>query len=442
MRKVMVREYFRIAIAATIFATMAIVASKPSHAYAQNVQGSSGLNARAQGLIPLFNKETAYDSYFAPNFLEAIPPSQLDRLISDISAQYGRAIRVVSITADSQNGGMIKIQFERAVATVLLYTDNRSPFRVTGLRLEGFEIEGDDYQAIINEIRALPGNNNFAIHRLNEAGQQFVAGHNGDSQLAIGSVFKLYILAELADQIASGQKRWSDVAILSPKSTTSGGTQNWPEGTPLTLQSLATLMISISDNNTTDTLLRHLGRSNVERQVRQIGHSNIDKMLPFLSTAELFTLKMRRNKKLRERYISANESEQQRLLIGNAKDLTIDKYDATQFGSGPLFIDNIEWFASPADIARVMNKLRNSSDPIVAQILSLNSGIASGDARRWNYLGYKGGSEPGVISMSFLVQSKNGEWYSVSGGWNNPRQEVDQGKWVAIMTRVLNILAQ
>ena len=35
----------------------------------------------------------------------------------------------------------------------------------------------------------------------------------------------------------------------------SGITQSWPAGSPVTLQTLATLMISISDNTATDTLV-------------------------------------------------------------------------------------------------------------------------------------------------------------------------------------------
>lgn len=440
MRTIIILSYLRsILTAAALISAPLIIA--PQSAFAQNIPVSAGLNARAQGLIALFNKQTSYESYFASNFLEAIPPAQLDSIIDNVNNQYGRAVRVLSITPDNNNGGTITLQFERAVATILLYTDNRSPFQVTGLRLQGFAIANDNYQAIINEISTLAGNANFAIHRLNAGNNiQYIAGYNDDAHLAIASVFKLYILSELADQIASGQRRWSDVARLTPKSTNNGGTQNWPEGAPLTLQSLATLMISISDNNASDALLRHIGRSNVERQVQQIGHSKIDKILPFLSTAELFTLKMRANKKLRERYIQASESEQQRLLIQNTRSLTIENYNPTEFGNGPLFIEDIEWFASPEDIARLMNKLRQSRDPIVREILSINSGIAIGDAQKWNYLGYKGGSEPGVMSMSFIVQSQQGEWYSVSGSWNNPRSEIDQGKWVSIMTRILNIL--
>jgi len=75
-------------------------------------------------------------------------------------------------------------------------------------------------------------------------------------------------------------------------------------------------------------------------------------------------------------------------------------------------------------------------------ILAVNPGIAPADAKRWRYLGYKGGSEPGVIAMHFLAQARDGDWYALSASWNNPAARVDEPRFVALMTRALNLLAQ
>ena len=75
-------------------------------------------------------------------------------------------------------------------------------------------------------------------------------------------------------------------------------------------------------------------------------------------------------------------------------------------------------------------------------ILAVNPGIAPADAGRWRYLGYKGGSEPGVIAMSFLAQRQDGDWYAFSASWNNPAARVDEARFVALVTRALNLLAQ
>ena len=74
-------------------------------------------------------------------------------------------------------------------------------------------------------------------------------------------------------------------------------------------------------------------------------------------------------------------------------------------------------------------------------ILAVNPGIAPADAKRWRYLGYKGGSEPGVMAMNFLAQGQDRRWYAVSGVWNNPAARVDERTFVALMTRALNLAA-
>lgn len=433
-------KYKIIALAAMAIMPVLVI-SAPS-VYAQSAQPSNQFKQRANQLISLFNKQISYNDYFSDNFLQAVPTAQLDQIVTSVSAQYGRPISVRSINANGPNSGIVRFEFEKAIATIEMVVSPRSPHKVSGLLLKGFEVVGDDYSAIDREVSALPGRAGYAIHRLDDNGAPRVQKQlNGSKDFAIGSTFKLYILAELAAQIENGQRRWSDVAPLSPKSSTLGGTQNWPEGSPLSLQSLAILMISISDNNATDALIALLGREQIEARVARIGHSNIDKIRPFLSTAEVFALKMRLNDQLRRDFLRANEKEQQRIVARNGQSLSIRNYNAAEFGNGPLYIDEIEWFANFNDIARLMDVLRRSRDPVVRNILSINSGVGVGDAARWRYLGYKGGSEPGVISLSFLVQSKQGQWYSVSGSWNNPNREIDQALFVGLMTRILNIAA-
>lgn len=406
-------------------------------------QTSAQFNNRAQQLIGLFDKQIAYDAYFSANFLQAVPTAQLDQIINSVSLQYGRPVKILSINANSRNAGIVKLQFEKALATIEMVVNPAAPYKVSGLLLQGFEVIGDDFSNIESEISNLPGIAGYAIHRLNDGAAPVLENQiNADYSFAIGSTFKLYILAELAAQIENGQRSWSDVAPLTPKSATLGGTQNWPEGSLLTLQSLATLMISISDNNATDALIYLLGRNSIEARVAQIGHDNIDKITPFLSTAEAFAFKMKINDKLRKDFLKANEAQQQRILVRNTRNLSIANYNPAEFANGPLYINDIEWFASSSDIARLMDVLRQSRDPVIRNILSINSGIGIADAQRWNYLGYKGGSEPGVISLSYVVQSKSGQWYSVTGSWNNPDKVIEEASFVAIMTRLLNILSK
>src|SRR6185436_9794365 len=112
-----------------------------------------------------------------------------------------------------------------------------------------------------------------------------------EQPLAIGSAFKLFILAELNRQIGAGQRHWSDVVTLDRRSIPSGSLQTWPPGSPMTLHTLAALMISVSDNTAADMLLHTLGRENVERMMTTLGISNAARNLPLLSTLEMTAIK-------------------------------------------------------------------------------------------------------------------------------------------------------
>ena len=259
------------------------------------------------------------------------------------------------------------------------------------------------------------------------AQRQQVAGRATGQQFAIASTFKLYVLAELASQVQAGRRRWSDVVPILDNSYSSPATQNWPRNTPVTLQTLATWMISVSDNAATDALIRVLGREAIEEKLATIGHSAPDKTLPMLTTVEVFALKS--NPALRTRFEKANESQQRDLLDKEAAALKYERINMVALGSGPVAIDSIEWFASPADIANLLNNIRRTGNQTALDVMAVNKGVAPASAAKWQYLGYKGGSEPGVISMSYLAQSKAGDWYAITGSWNNSAKEVDMQRF-------------
>src|SRR6185436_20311127 len=112
-----------------------------------------------------------------------------------------------------------------------------------------------------------------------------------EQPLAIGSAFKLFILAELNRQIGAGQRHWSDVVALDRRSIPSGTLQTWPPGSPVTLHTLAALMISVSDNSAADMLLHLLGRENVERMMGTLGVSSAARNRPLISTVEMGAIK-------------------------------------------------------------------------------------------------------------------------------------------------------
>ena len=59
-----------------------------------------------------------------------------------------------------------------------------------------------------------------------------------------------------------------------------------------------------------------------------------------------------------------------------------------------------------------------ADDPTVMEILSANPGIGV-DPAVWPFVGYKGGSEFGVLNLTWLLQRADGRWFFLALGLND-----------------------
>jgi hypothetical protein len=76
-------------------------------------------------------------------------------------------------------------------------------------------------------------------------------------------------------------------------------------------------------------------------------------------------------------------------------------------------------------------------------VMAINPGVSPGATKDWAWLGYKGGSELGVISMSLLGQRESdGKWFVVTASWNNPATPVVTETMVGLVTRLLALAAR
>lgn len=429
-----------------LFLAALVAAAAPAlPAYAQTAapaSASATLGDRAAQLPALLKGELDPATYFTPEFLAAVPPAQLNAISASLASQHGAPQAVDRVEAAEAWRGVVYIRFERSVGQFEMLIDPTQGGRVSGLRITGFSAISDSFPKVAAEVAALPGTTSLVVAQLDTKSPTELLAVNPDQPFAIGSTFKLYILAELADQIHSRKRAWDSVVPLSRRSFSSSATGNWPLGAPVTIHSLAGWMISVSDNGATDTLLAALGRDAVGRKLASIGNSVAPRNLPFLNTVEAFALKAEDNAELRTAFLAADEAEQHRLLASAADRLTLDAVTPDSFTGKPLHIDTVEWFASGRDLIRLLDHLRTIPSPEARAIMAINPGIGSDAAARWQYLGYKGGSEPGVISMSFLLQSRAGRWYGVTGSWNNASAPVDNAKFVGLMQRLVDLVAQ
>jgi hypothetical protein len=108
----------------------------------------------------------------------------------------------------------------------------------------------------------------------------------------------------------------------------------------------------------------------------------------------------------------------------------------------PVGIDKAEWYASPADMVRVMDWLRRNGDPTALDILAINPGPARTSAPGFSYIGFKGGSETGVLNATYLLRSKEGRWLALSVTWNNREAALDEARFLALVGRLVAVMRQ
>ncbi|RXD03728.1 serine hydrolase [Sphingomonas sp. UV9] len=409
-----------------------LMALLPTAASAQGA-ADPALRARADALVAILDGRGTYDTYFAARFREKVPKAKFATILAQLKATLGEPQKIDSLTATSAWAADLVVGYARGTASVRLAIDPAAPHAATGLLITGTGARDDSLAKIEAEFRALPGASGVGLYALGEGKPQPIFEYRADVAAPLGSAFKLWVLAELARQVAADERHWADVVKVGAPSLPSGVLQTWPAGSPVTVQTLATLMISISDNTATDTLLTTLGRAKVDTLAKAEGGT-----VPVMTTREMFALKS--DPALMKAWAAGSVDERRALLVDNAVKIATAKLDPSVFAGKPVAIDSVEWFASPAAMAGPLDRLRGA-DATTKAVLAVNAGVDPTIAGRFRYIGFKGGGEPGVLSLNYLVQAKDGRWYAATGNWHRVDAAVNELRFAGLMGRALALLA-
>ena len=271
-----------------------------------------------------------------------------------------------------------------------------------------------------------------------------------DRPLAVASAIKLYILGALADAVERGAATWDEPLAIREewKSLPAGDLRLAPAGTAFTLREYAAQMISVSDNTATDHLLFRLGRDTVAAFQAEMGHADPTLNSPFPSTREILSLQFAAPAAQRDAYADASPGEKRRLLAEAARiplDVAYAAVEAATTAPSPApgRIDAVEWFATSEDLCRAMASLaERAARPglvPVREILAINPGLAL-DPATWTETGYKGGSEPGVLNLTWLLRHADGRRFVLTATFNNPDGPVDESAASALMASAVALL--
>lgn len=445
----MERPYARASLAALLLAGIAV----PSGVLAQSdpaplavAAPAPAFEARAKELVAILSGEGDYTAFFAPSFVARLPETRFAAIRAQIAAAAGPVTGIDAIEATAPYAGTLRVSYRDAIATVQLRVDPAAPHQVIGLLFKGVAAREASLAAVTTAIEGLHGTTGYAFARLGDGAPQLLQSHNAERPFAVGSAFKLVILAELVRATNAGERKWSDTVTLDGQQLPGGIYAVQPKGTQVTLRELAEKMISVSDNSATDILLRTLGREKVEAMLPVVGVRDAAANRPFLSTLEAFKLKYLDGGSYGRRYAALDEAERRALLAGDLARIPLVAIPPEpEGGRKPAMIDDVEWFLTPSDLVRTMDWLRrNTEGPAGGEaraILSHNPGIGPDSAARWRWVGYKGGSEPGVMNMTLLLQAKDGAWYALTGSWNDTDRAVNEGRFAALMGRAAELAA-
>lgn len=392
----------------------------------------------------VFNYENyKYEEHFSKRFVEAIPNTYFRSIVGESIEVTGKCQESQKVTETAKGGKYRFVSHSGNYLVVSFGFDNEgliNDFRIIDVVLPSMVI--NSWNDAISRLNTFDGNTALTITHLDGSSREF----RSNEMQPLGSGFKLYILGALADAITQGTLHWQDQFPITEKwkSLPSGIMQTWPNGKTVSLYDYAEHMIAISDNTATDHLLNIVGRKHVEDQVTLLKNDFIRENTPFLSTAEMFKLKWAAQVDMINTFIKGTADERRIIINENVAETALDKVGSNGVSmEKPAYIREIEWFGSTNNLCSAMRGLRDKNSPEVMKVLSQSVPFVDINATsHWKYGGYKGGSEPGVLTMTYLLQSQSGEWGCVSMAWHNEKNNVNKWVFFDLIRKVVKLSEQ
>lgn len=346
---------------------------------------------------------------FSADFLDAVPADQIEPVFAQLRS--AEPVTLVDVTeqagtGDGSGSAMLRVAgSEPLVITISVDADDR----ISGLLLQPDTTADvpnvsswEDLDAGFAELGATT-----QVYAADVTGGTCTPVHETpESQAApSGSVFKLIVLSAVVDAVTDGDLAWDDELTITPeaKSLPSGELQDREDGSKVTVQEAAELMIGISDNTATDLLMDAVGAERIETAVNGIS-TEPERLTPLLSTQQFFLLGWGAPE-VRAQWADADPTARADLLEELPEDVSGLNPVAV---NGPAWTDGVGWFLTGAEIcaahAELQEQAQTEAGAPVREILSGNPGLVPPSGT--TYQGFKGGSAPGVLALTFYQEGE------------------------------------
>jgi beta-lactamase class A len=379
-------------------------------------------------------------AHFDQAFLAQIGPAALNQALEEVIG-----IKLLSIEVSDLGTLVARVSAYGGVsqAQVLLTVDRQG--LVSWLRISPAAIGPTPatWAGVDIALRSVAPEVHLVVARVSNGSCQLVHSIAPNVAAPLGSVVKLYVLDAVGRAVAAREVRWNQPLTVTAqfKGLPPGELQDEPDGTRISVLESAAEMISLSDNTAADMLTNLVGRSAVEAAFTTSGMTSPALDRPFLTTREIYVLKLDQWPALAQRYISADEPSRRALLASTVDRAPLPATETAGAWTTPRDIDSLEYFASASDICRAYASLaamaRRPGLAPISRVLSLNDDGLQLDPAQWKTTWFKGGSEPGVLSLAFLATTRSGQSYVVTVLAENKSQPIDQTTAIpAIMSAV------
>lgn len=249
----------------------------------------------------------------------------------------------------------------------------------------------------VDHYQGLAAGNSIFVGRVDLGGQcQGIAERGADTPRALGSIFKMWILAALADRIDEGASSAQDlITLVAPERAAAGIINDEPLGTQFPLREMAVMMMANSDNTSTDHLHELVGRGAIADRLMSLGLAQPELLLPFLNISEQFHVFTRFDLPTAQSYVDGTLSHREQFLANQILPLG-SSYPI----SFPFFHDSLlttgTWRASARDVCRTLAGLHalprdGAGFDVVDEALG-SQAAQPGIRNHWGRVWYKGGS--------------------------------------------------
>jgi beta-lactamase class A len=381
-------------------------------------------------------------AHFDAAFLAQVSPAALNQELQTVTGA-----KLISIQVSELNTIEAIVAAGGAVPQAQIWLTVDGHGLISGLRIGPATTEpaSPTWADVDAALRSVAPQVRLLVANVSTGSCQAVHSINPTTAAPLGATFKLYVLDALGHAVASSKVGWSQPLTVTAqlKSLPAGQFQDQPAGSRMSVLDTAEAMISLSSNTATDMLINLVGRPEVEAALTATGMADPALDRPFLTTREIFVLKLDQWPALANRYIAADEPSRRALLARTVDQAPLPAVAAAAAWTTPRDIDRLEYFASASDICRAYASLaaltRRPGLAPIGQVLSLNDDGLALDPAQWKTTWFKGGSEPGVVALSYLATTRTGRSYVVTALAEDSSQPIDETVALPVMLSAIKM---